>query len=664
MMPPHRSHVVPVSMFAKRAAAVWRTFPAARESPSCCPGGLPPPYSIALADTACTWPDYTSVRDWAGNATLVVGYPPATEPCQPPPGYVAGAATAVPAEQRRARHAGGAGGLPLGSVHPRGGRRPTLPRGSFRRAGPAGGASQTGAHAVAALGTLLRKATIDNARAPQLGGTISQADGSVQALVAALIAALSETDGGMAAERQAVAATYAALERKAHDPVARQVIRDAAALRDREFVARVAAAIPISTLWCRSRRATPCSRSAPRISRRRRRRDRFAQRRIGYCARDGAAAGPPRRRPGWHRLPIDAAIRSPAEGRRAVVLNSSPVMRSLNDDGSSRYGWPSCWRAPAEAGLQPDSRLPARARTYPREAPADLRLAARWPPGLMGYNVTPDGSANAITVNRRSGSPGGGEAAPTLTLGQFGFGFTVSKSFPLFLESYIGYARYDPRTLFTGATARQLPLRWNNVAATIGVGWDIRLTDYLVLRPILNGSVGYAASDAALFGTFVRPAHRRRSLDARDLHVHVAGLGGSLMLAYYDHRPARDIDVELRYTQIRLETFGDTVQAAYGSATAQTLGLWGRYRWPTRWEAFGRPIRWVLDGSATTYLGDQREALGFAWAMKLGGGIEFDVGRFEVGAAGINLSLARLIGRYFVGDRGVTGISFGIGLSF
>ncbi len=316
--------------------------------------------------------------------------------------------------------------------------------------------------------------------------------------------------------------------------------------------------------------------------------------------------------------------------------------------------------APPAAGQAGDGT----ARDQVREAIASLRPRPGGVLALMGYNVTPDGSSNAITVNRASSNPGGREAAPALTLGQFGFGFTVSNSFPLFLESYVGYARYDPRTLLTGAGARQLPLRWNNAAATLGVGWDIRLTDHLVLRPILNGSLGYAASDSSLFAAFVDNRSDVEFSRLRSVHANVGGYGGSLMLAYYDHRPARDIDVELRYTQIRLETFGDTLAAARGNTTARTLGLWARYRWPTGWEAFGRPVRWVLDGSATTYLGDQRQALGFGWAVKLGGGIEFDVGRHEVGLAGINLSRVRLVARYLFADKGVTGVSFGLGISF
>jgi hypothetical protein len=281
----------------------------------------------------------------------------------------------------------------------------------------------------------------------------------------------------------------------------------------------------------------------------------------------------------------------------------------------------------------------------------------------MGYNFTPDGSTNAVQVSRPSVT--GREGSPTLTLGQFGFGFTVSESFPLYLESYVGYARYDPRTLFSGGDAAlRTPLRWNNIAGTLGIGYDIRLSEYLWLRPTLTGSLGYAASDLSLFGAFVKYRTGEDIPALTDQHVHVWGLGGSLTLAYYDYVPAREIDVELRYTQIELQTFGDSLPAARGSATAQTLGLWTRLRWPTGREAFGRPLRWVLEGTGSYYFGDQRDALGFDWSVKIGGGIEFDIGRYEIGMFGINANRVRLIGRYFVGDKGVTGVSVGLGISF
>ena len=282
--------------------------------------------------------------------------------------------------------------------------------------------------------------------------------------------------------------------------------------------------------------------------------------------------------------------------------------------------------------------------------------------GLMGYNMSPDGSANALEIERGNAKTELGSSV--MQLGQFGAGFTVAESFPLWLEGYVGYARYDPRAVFTDLPPRQNPLRWNNLAATVGVGYDFRLAEYLWLRPIFNLSGGYATSDSSLFASFIDYRTGREIAALTDKHVNVWGIGGSLMLAYYDHRPERDIDVELRYTQIYLQTFGDTIQAARGTSMAQTVGLWGRYRWPTGWEAFGRPVRWVLDGSFSYYLGDQESALGFSWAAKAGGGIEVDVGRYEFGAAGLYVSRIRLVARYFFGDNNVTGTSVGIGISF
>ena len=318
------------------------------------------------------------------------------------------------------------------------------------------------------------------------------------------------------------------------------------------------------------------------------------------------------------------------------------------------------WIAPAAAQLPRDTN--ARLGAEPARSTISSRRGGVL--GLMGYTAIPDGSSNAIQLDRSNQSGNDDEADSTLTLSQFGFGFTWGESFPLFTEMYVGYTRYDPRAVFTREAARPGPLRWNNLTGTLGVGYDIRLSETLWLRPIVNFSAGYAASDVGLFASFIES---KRDVDLSaftDAHVNVWGIGGALTLAHYDYRPEREVDIEVRYTQIRLETFGDTMPAARGQSTAQALGLWARYRWPTGREAFGRPLRWVLDANATSYLGDQRDAMGFSWSAKVGGGIEFETARWELGAMGINLNRVRLIGRYFFADDNISGYSLGIGMSF
>jgi len=285
--------------------------------------------------------------------------------------------------------------------------------------------------------------------------------------------------------------------------------------------------------------------------------------------------------------------------------------------------------------------------------------------GLMGYNVVPDGSANAISLTRGSSGDKNDNGSPGLTLGQFGFGFTVSDSLPLYLEIYAAYARYDPRYLFSGGDVqRGNRLRWNNLTSTIGVGWDFQIAQNLYIRPILNGAIAYAAGDSTMFGWLI---DRRTGANITALtgnNVSAWGLGGSLVLAYYDARPRREIDIELRYTQIHLETFGDTLPAARGTSIARTVTWWGRYYWPTGWEAFGRPVRWLIDTNFSWYVGNQARAVGFTWATRVGAGIAMDLGRQEFGVAGINVGRLGLIASVLYGDRGVTGHSLGITMSF
>ncbi len=283
--------------------------------------------------------------------------------------------------------------------------------------------------------------------------------------------------------------------------------------------------------------------------------------------------------------------------------------------------------------------------------------------GLMGYNMSPDGATNSLQISRGTTAPAG--SSSVLQLGQYGTGFTLSESFPLYMEGYIGTARYDPRSIFTGGeSSRAFPLKWNNISTTIGLGWDFNLADNLYLRPIINGAMGIMASDAALFGGFLRYRTGRDFPLLTQGTANVYGLGGSVTLAYYDYRPEFNLDVELRYTGLATQTFSGTLPAARGTSNARTLGLWTRYRWPTGWEAFGRPTRWVVDFSGSYYPGQQHVSLGFLWAARVGGGFEFDVGRYEFGMLGLNVNRVRLTGSYFFGDRGVSGYSFGLGLSF
>jgi len=273
---------------------------------------------------------------------------------------------------------------------------------------------------------------------------------------------------------------------------------------------------------------------------------------------------------------------------------------------------------------------------------------------VLGLSVVPSETASTLDIST------GNSEANGFFGSQFGVGFTVSKSFPLYLEGFAGIGRYDPTYVFSnGVEATKLPLRWNNVAGTIGIGWDFNLTDELVLRPMANASLGYVTSDTAVIINYIERTYGvdLSFLDNRTLGAY--GYGGSLMLDYENYKPEYEIDIELRYTHIRLEPMDKAGSNVIGHADAQTIGLWSRIRVPTGYTVFDRPLRSVAEFSASGLVGDQRVAIGSPYLFQFGGGIEFDLEALTW----LPGQRVRIVGRYVTG-RGVSGYSTGFAITF
>lgn len=278
---------------------------------------------------------------------------------------------------------------------------------------------------------------------------------------------------------------------------------------------------------------------------------------------------------------------------------------------------------------------------------------------LMSFMIVPDITASDLNIGS------GSDDQTKLAITQFGGGATMGKSFPLYLEGAMGYSRYDPQFVISdGAQSRRIPTKWNSLTTTGGIGWDFNLHrdrwgGNLVLRPIANVMLGTMASDLRV-GKWALERHKNADYDFLDGgRLNAYGLGGSLMLDYELFSPAQDIDVELRYTGMNLQTFGNTSSAVEGSATAQNLGLYLRRRAPLfDWTLLQSPVRYVLEGAHTEYLGEQRGKLGFDSLSSVGLGIEMDSSKYPV-----FITRTRLVARYMFGN-GTSGYGVGLAMSF
>lgn len=273
---------------------------------------------------------------------------------------------------------------------------------------------------------------------------------------------------------------------------------------------------------------------------------------------------------------------------------------------------------------------------------------------LMTFTVVPDAAASTVSIDSQT------TANPDLTLWQLGYGMALSEKFPLYVEGFFGYDRYDPKFVATnGAQQREIPAKWTGVAGTLGAGWEFPLFGDFKFVPILNVSLGRVVSDSAAAGRLLELATGRNpDLDFLDKgRLDAYGVGGSAMLEYFRVRELTALEVTLRYTYLHLQSYGSSSDAVDGSSEAQTVGLWARWRAPTGLVFLRRPLRYVTELSNSTYLGDNRGALGFNYLTSAGLGLEIDSSAYHS-----VLTRTRLVGRYVFGHN-VSGFSVGLAVT-
>lgn len=308
-----------------------------------------------------------------------------------------------------------------------------------------------------------------------------------------------------------------------------------------------------------------------------------------------------------------------------------------------------CMSAAAHAQIvSPDSPLSGRARLN-----TSIQEQANSVLAIMSYTTVPDVTTSSLSINNgATGNPGFGQT-------QLGGGFTLGKSFPLYLEGTVALSRYDPTFVATdGASQRLLPVKWDTASTTVGIGWDFPITNELVLRPILNGTIGRVTSDLRIAQAVINHVADTDLQFLQNGTLNAYGYGGSLMLDYEHYRENYEVDVELRATDIYLRSFGSTSAAAQGSSTAQQLSLWARWRAPTGLHALDKPVRYVLETAYSQYFGNSAGVLGFNNLTSLGVGLELDSSHYPV-----IVTRTRAMLRYVFGHD-VHGIAVGFAMSF
>ena len=92
------------------------------------------------------------------------------------------------------------------------------------------------------------------------------------------------------------------------------------------------------------------------------------------------------------------------------------------------------------------------------------------------------------------------------------------------------------------------------LTGTVGIGWDFPIARELVLRPIANFTLGRMTSDVSAATQVIENAKGKEIQLRENGSLNALGLGLSLMLDYEHYRQNYEIDVELRFTNMYLQS--------------------------------------------------------------------------------------------------------------
>jgi len=200
---------------------------------------------------------------------------------------------------------------------------------------------------------------------------------------------------------------------------------------------------------------------------------------------------------------------------------------------------------------------------------------------------------------------------------------------------------------------------WQTRALSLAGGLDIPLNDQLTFTPAFDIGIIDLENNASYFGAIssgvLRPAFKGLLFDW-DAKARL--LGASVSLDYRNEFAGKDLRLHTTLTNNHVESFSESSRAIGFSEGVTTLTVDGELVIPTSLTLFERPVSVVPQANYSTFLGGDRDQLGFSDFVKLGVAGEIDISNLDYGIKKLRLGLEVVKG------SDVDGIVFELGYRY
>jgi|GEM_PF-6664111 len=210
-----------------------------------------------------------------------------------------------------------------------------------------------------------------------------------------------------------------------------------------------------------------------------------------------------------------------------------------------------------------------------------------------------------------------------------------------------------------GISGNSIRAKWTTYSTTLGVVSEIKIIEHYSLIMALDSGIGRLENTAQYKGTFSKALKPAIDGILFDWSTNTALISGVLGAKYNTYLSENELEIRAHISHSYVTTFSETKDFSGFSANTNTFSLASDFThsWHTRLMSY--PLSGIAHVGYTSFLGSDRDVLGFKQFVELGYSMKLDISQKTKILQSLNMG-AKLI----VGDNNMDGWGLIIGYRF